>query len=158
MKRNVALGLFLAGALALTGVAPARAGILINEAVPFEQTVNVPCANGGLGEDVVLSGFLHVLVTATQDAAGNVHSTTHFQPMGIAGTGATTGDVYRATGITRDEANGLDMPFETTFVNNFRLVGPGKGNNALVHETAHVTINANGDVSANLDFFTEECK
>ena len=158
MKRNLALGLFIAGAVALASPGPAAAGVLVNEAIPFQQTVTVPCANDGLGEDVLVSGFLHVLVTGTLDAAGKVHSTEHFQPMGVAGTGLTTGDVYHATGITRDEANGNGIPFEATFVNNFRLVGPGKGNNVSVHETAHVTVNANGETTADIDTLKLECK
>lgn len=159
MKRKSTLGLALAVALFSFLVArPGSAGVIINDAVPFEQTVSVPCANGGSGEDVLLSGFLHVLVTATLDASGSIHTTTHFQPMGVAGTGLTTGDVYRATGITRDEANGLEIPFEATFVNNFRIIGPGKGNNLLIHEVAHVTVNATGEVSVLFDEVSSECK
>jgi hypothetical protein len=160
MKRKSALGLALAGTLCLFFAArPADAGVILNEAVPFEMTVSVPCANGGLGEDVLVTGFLHVLITATLDGSGSLHTTTHFQPMGVAGTGLATGDVYRATGITRDQANGLTMPFETTFVNNFRIIGPGKGNNLLTHETFHVTVDANGFVKASLDHVTsDECK
>jgi hypothetical protein len=159
MKRRSALGLALAGALFLFFVAsPVSAGVILNTAVAFEQVVDVPCADGGSGEDVLVSGFLHVLVTATADAKGSVHNTTHFQPFGVAGTGLTTGDVYRATGLTRDEANGLEAPFEFTFVNNFRIIGPGKGNNLLVHELFHVTINALGETTVLVDHLSSECK
>ena len=159
MKRKSVLGVLLTvavGSFLMAGTA--SAGVLLNEASPFSQLVNVPCANGGAGEDVLLTGFLHVLITGTFDASGSLHTTTHFQPMGVAGTGQTTGDVYRATGITRDEANGIDVPFEATFVNNFRIIGPGKGNNYLVHETAHVTVNAQGEVTVLLDNLSIECK
>ena len=159
MKRKSVLGVlltFVVGSFFFAGTA--SAGVLLNAAESFEQVVNVPCANGGAGEDVLLTGFLHVLITGTLDASGSLHTTTHFQPMGVAGTGETTGDVYRATGITRDEANGLDVPFEATFVNNFRLIGPGKGNNFLVHETAHLTVNAQGEVTVLLENLSIECK
>jgi hypothetical protein len=159
MRRKPSMGLFLAAALISFFVAlPGSAGVTVNAATPFQQTVSIPCADGGAGEDVLLSGFLHVLVTETVDASGSLHTTTHFQPMGVAGTGLTTGDVYRATGITRDEANGLDVPFEATFVNNFRIIGPGKGNNVLVHEVFHVTVDALGEVTVLLDSVSVECK
>ena len=159
MKRKSAPGLVLAAALSSFLVANASsAGVLVNTAEPFEQVVAVPCAVDGLGESVQLTGFLHVLVTATFDKNGVLHATTHFQPMGVAGTGLTTGDVYRATGITRDQANGLDIPFEATFVNNFRIIGPGTGNNLLIHEVAHVTVNAVGEVTVLFDQLSSECK
>lgn len=159
MKRKSALGLVLAGAFGSLFVAhSASAGVLVNAAQPFEQVSFVPCAAGGAGEWVLMTGFLHVLVTGTRDASGGLHTTTHFQPMGMAGTGLTSDDVYRATGITRDQANGLDIPFEATFVNNFRIVGPGKDNNFLVHDVAHVTVNAVGEVSVVLDRLSIECK
>jgi len=159
MRRTLVSGLSIAGALVLFLFAcPGSAGVLVNSAVPFEQLVSVPCADDGSGELVLLTGFLHVLVTATFDANGILHATTHFQPMGVAGTGLTTGDVYRATGITRDEVNGLDVPFETTFVNNFRIIGPGTGNNLLVHEMFHVTVNAVGQVTVLFDRVSTECR
>ena len=36
------------------------------------------------------------------------------------------------------------LRFNATFVNNFRWIGPGRGNNFLSHQTFHVTVNANG--------------
>ena len=159
MKRKSVLGVVLA-VVVCSFLVPgsASAGVLLNEASPFQQVVNVPCADGGAGEDVLLTGFLHVLITGTVDGNGSLHTTTHFQPMGVAGTGQTTGDVYRATGVTADQANGIDVPFEETFINNFRIIGPGKGNNFLVHENAHVTVNAKGEVSVFLDLLSIECK
>jgi len=43
-------------------------------------------------------------------------------------------------------------------VNNFRIIGQGPGNNFLVHETFHFTINANGNVTAFVDHFSVDCK
>ena len=157
MRRKSVLGL----ALALSTFLFARtssAGVLFNGVEPFEQVVSVPCANDGAGEDVLVTGFLHVLITGTLDASGSLHTTTHFQPMGVSGVGLTTGDVYRATGITRDQANGLEIPFEATLVNNFRIIGPGKGNNLLIHEVAHVTVSADGELAVLFDFLSEECR
>jgi hypothetical protein len=158
MKKRLGLALPLAGAMVLLVTASGSAGVLINVAVPFSQVFSVPCANGGAGEDVELDGFLHFLITETVDHKGVVHTTTHFQPMGISGTGLTTGDSYQATGVTRQKINGTEPPFEVTFVNNFRIIGQGTGNNLLIHEVFHLTVNANGELTVSFDHLSEECK
>jgi len=45
-----------------------------------------------------------------------------------------------------------------TLANNSRIIGPEQGNNFLVHETYHITLNANGEVAAEMDNFRGECK
>jgi len=88
-------------------------------------------------------------------ALGNTEAG-HFQPQGISGIGQTTGDKYQGTGVTQDEFNAT-VGVEETFINNFRIIGQGSGNNLLVHETFHITINANGSVTAFLDNFSIDC-
>ena len=51
--------------------------------------------------------------------------------------GQTTGDIYQAL---------TGGALEFTFINNFRLIGPGPDNNLQTHQTIHLTINANGVV------------
>jgi hypothetical protein len=119
--------------------------------------VFVPCADGGAGEIVVLSSNLHMLSHVTRDGSGGFHAKAHFQPQGIRGTGVNTGDKYQATGVTQAHFNGK-VGFEITFANNFRIIGQGPGNNFLVRENFHVTVNANGEVTAVVDNFRVECK
>ena len=152
----------LAVALLMPGLvrtAPAEAAIVTQEKVPVDIAVFVPCANGGAGELVLLSGNLHIVITATDDGAGGLHLTTHFQPQGISGVGDVTGDKYQATGVTRDNQN-VKPPFpaEYTYVNNFKIIGQGPDNNLLVHENVHLTVNANGEVTADVDNFSVECR
>lgn len=133
----------------------------INLQVPFNQTVLVPCANGGAGELVDISGTLHILLHITISNSGRITVKEHFQPQGVSGIGQTTGDTYRATGVTQqtttlDDNDGA--PFEFTFVNNFRIIGQGPGNNLLVHQTIHLTINANGEITAFQSNISSECK
>ena len=132
-----------------------------NLEVPLAISVLVPCANGGAGEVVDVSGTLHVLLHFTLSDSGRVTLKEHFQPQGASGVGETTGDIYRAVGVTQDiqTSDGVaGPPFEFTFVNNFRIIGQGPGNNVLIHENLHVTINANGDVVSFHDDFSAECK
>ena len=135
----------------------AHAAVTTNIEVPVNIPVFIPCAAGGAGELVVLSGDLHVLLRFTVDQNGGIHVASHFQPQGISGIGQTTGDKYQGTGVTQDEFN-AKVGMEETFINNFRIIGQGNGNNFLVHETFHVTINANGSVTAFLDNFSIDCR
>ena len=156
------LSLFLAIILmvALFGPTSASAAAetyMDNVRVPYDFYVYVPCAAGGAGEDVYLSGTLHILFETTIDSSGGFHTKSHFQPQGISGIGLTTGDKYQATGGTQDRFNGK-VGSAYTFVNNFKIIGQGAGNNFLVHENYHVTVNANGEVTAYVDNFSVECK
>lgn len=130
-----------------------------NEFIPLALTLFVPCAADGAGEFVDMEGPLHHLshVTIKGD---HLTLKTHDQPQGISGYGQTTGDKYQGTGVTQQtwNWNGVSYPFTTTFVNNFRIIGQGPGNNLLLHNNQHVTINANGDVTTVVDNFRVECK
>lgn len=140
--------------------AAAQAEVTTNVKVPIAPfTPFVPCANGGAGELVDFTGDLHVLFSFTINA-NHVSGKAHFQPQGVSGVGLVTGDKYQAAGVTQEhfEGNLINGQFTDTFVNNFRLIGKGPGNNFLVHENFHVTINANGDVTAFVDNFSIDCK
>lgn len=147
-------------AVALVGATAAGAEAITftsNERVPITLFVFVPCANDGTGELVELTGTLHVLTHVTIDDRGGLHVKTHFQPQGVSGVGLTTGDKYQGTGVTQQRFNAT-AGITDTFVNNFRIVGQGPGNNFLVHQNVHITITPNGDVTAAVDNFRVECK
>ena len=138
----------------------AQAAVEVNESIDLTDfQVFVPCANGGAGEVISLDGPLHILITFTINGK-NVSGKTHFQPQGLSGVGLDTGDKYQATGVTQDrfKASLQNGQFNATFVNNFRMIGQGPGNNFLVHENFHVTVNANGEVTADVGNFRIECK
>lgn len=151
------LALLTAFSLAFSAVI-VRAAVVVNESIPFDGfTVFVECADGGNGEEVVFTGDLHVLLAVTLDANGGFHAKEHFQPQGLTGIGQSTGDKYQATGVTQDTFNGK-VGSTFTYVNNFRIIGQGPGNNYLVHETFHVTVNANGTTTVVHDNLTIDCK
>lgn len=158
-----ALGLTLAiTLLALTLAGPAFAqaiAITTNDFVPFAQVNLVPCANGGAGELVLIQGTLHIQQHITiNDNRATIKS--HFQPQDGFGVGLTTGDKYNPNGVTQ-EVDTLALTggaTEFTFVNNFRIIGQGPGNNLQVHQLVHVTINANGTVTNTIDNTSVDCK
>jgi hypothetical protein len=135
----------------------AWAAVTSNTRFPIHITAFVPCAAGGAGETVVLSGDLHALFTTTLDGNGGFHAKFHFNPQGVSGIGQTTGDKYQGTGVTQGEFNGK-VGFETSFVNNFRIIGQGPGNNFLVHENMHITVHPNGRVTGFVDNIRVSCK
>lgn len=124
---------------------------------PIDVVVFVPCANGGAGEDVALTGYIHDVFHVTLTPSGGFRVSVSDNPQGVSGVGLTTGAKYQGTGITRDNFGGR-VGFEETFVNNFRIIGQGSGNNFLVHENFHITVNANGTVTSFHDNFSVECK
>ena len=162
---RLSLALAFAAVLALAGlsrprVAEAQAtSDTINQSIPVVLNQFVPCANGGAGEFITLTGNLHVLQHVTVND-NHVTFKTHFQPQGISGTGNTTGDTYHATGVTQETTTfQLDGgTYEDTFVNNFRLIGQGRGNNLLVHQVSHFTFNNNGELTSDHTTFSIDCQ
>ena len=137
-------------ALALALITPrAMIGeVIMRSVLPLDTTVFNPCAVGGQGELVALSGELHAVFSVTADAHGGRHVSTHFNNQGVAGVGLTTGDKYRGTGNNRFNSNAQGAMSEFTFVNNFHVISAGGDSNLLLHETVHVTITANGEIAA----------
>ena len=86
----------------------------------------------------------------------------HVNPEGISGIGQVSGDKYQATGVTQENFNASETRkgrlLEETFVANFRIIGQGTGNNLLVQEMIHVTVKANGKVTADVSKFSFDCK
>jgi hypothetical protein len=134
-----------------------HAAVTTNVKIPVNIPVFIPCAAGGAGELVVLQGNLHALVRFTMSASGTIHAAIHFQPQGISGVGQTTGDKYQGTGVTQDQFNAT-VGHEETFINNFRIIGQGNGNNFLIHQVVHITINANGTVRAFVNMQSVDCR
>lgn len=148
----------VAAALAIF-ITPANASIIENTSFPIDIIVNVPCANGGAGEDVELTGVIHETIIITVN--GNRFSMKiHDQPQGVVGIGLTTGDKYQGTGVTQQRQNGSFQNGQAsgTFINAFDIIGQGPGNNATLHITEHFTINANGTTTVDFVKATADCK
>lgn len=144
----------------MIGVAPASAAgsaFTANTSFTFDVPVYIPCAAGGAGEVVEIAGTLHDLFHITFNAAGGITIKGLDNPQGITGVGLTTGTKYQATGGTQSVFTGT-IGSTSSFINNFRIIGAGPGNNFLIHENEHVTVNANGTVTATFDNFRADCK
>ena len=158
--RRFTLAAALIAALAFSVVNVASAGVVSsNTSFPISISAFVQCNTNTAGEVIDLSGPLHDLVISTINGK-QVSGKFQDNPQGVTGTGETTGDSYQGTGITQGVFSGslVNGQFVYTFVNNFRIIGQGPGNNFMIHENAHLTINANGDVTVAHDNFSVVCK
>jgi hypothetical protein len=157
MKQALLLYWILATLTLITPLAT-NAEVITQSEVPLDTIVSNPCALNGRGEMVALSGEEHAVFIVTSDAKGGLHISTHFNNQGVGGVGLTTGDRYRGTGNNRFSSSSRAAMSEFTFVNNFHLISAGAGSNLLLHETVHVTINANGEVTSSVMDIRVECR
>jgi len=155
MKRTFILVALCATAL-VAGVTAAQAGVPTNTTVSYAYSGFVPCANGGAGELVTGTIDAHILETSTSNGKVAVSHLTWDAHGSL--TGSSTGDTYRLGGVTHsvDVEHLLSDRYALTYINRYRLIAPGAGNNLVVRETAHVT--ADGDnVIVDHDEFSIEC-
>ena len=132
----------------------------IKESFSIVVTEFVPCANGGAGEFVSVSGTLrrqtHLVVNDNR-----VIAKFHMQMHETTGQGLITGDVYRFVRVTPSGQNfaiNRDGSFAFTAVNVFKFIGPGPNNNLLLRQNFHTQVNANGEVTSNVENITADCK
>ena len=128
-----------------------------NEKQPVDEIIFVPCANNGAGENIELTGTIHILIHTTVNG-NNFNTKYHFQPQGISGKGQTTGITYHGSGVTQEEIKGSlkNEKYMDTYINNFKIAGHGV--NYKIHNNMHITVNANGETIATADNFSSDCK
>jgi hypothetical protein len=163
-RLRLSLALAFAAALTLTGlsrprVADAQADTTtINQTIPIIYNTFVPCANGGAGEFVELTGEMHMVIHATSNdnhGTSNIHSSF----VRLTGVGLTTGDTYRGVG-----ASGTSFTFQSdgdtsalTSTSNTLFVGPGPDNNLVLRQVFHFTI-VDGEMTSFQNNATFDCK
>jgi hypothetical protein len=163
-------------------VSGACAGILATAAGPTWGTVSntsldwtgaqafIACINNGAGEYVTFNGSVHTLYrSTTTDNHTSAHVT--INPQGLSATGLTTGTVYRAVGVVDaytinfNTSQPQNAQTSATFLNRtffglqtgFSYIGQGTGTKFVIHQLVHLTVNANGDVTADFSNFTPNC-
>ena len=158
-KMKVSLLLVMVLMATLLGTTPASAAaettIVINDRFPVDIEVGVPPCTGDEGL-VQLSGYVHTLLQVTTDAQGGFHVIGHSNYESISGI-TSSGEKYQAVGIRRVNINGK-VGMEYNSRETFLIIAPGSGNNFLVSETFHFTVNANGTMTTSHDSFSMECK
>jgi hypothetical protein len=127
--------------------------------VPLDIAFFLPCANGGAGEIIHLSGTITSVYHVTIGEPSGSHIQSIEVQQHVSGVGETTGDHYVSTFVNLFNYNDRfgEPPITSTQEVVFRITGPGPGNDALLRITNHSTINANGTITVAFDTFTAEC-
>jgi hypothetical protein len=119
------------------------------EKIPFDFVL---APEEACGEAIHLSGTLLAMFSFTETPGGNVQIGFHFNPQGITGVGLTSGATYHATGETLGTTTiKVNGGISDTFVNNFKIIGEGSAPNFLETDVVHLTVNANGVVTATVE-------
>jgi len=141
----ISLAVVACGLLAVTSASATAT----TEKIPFDVVL---APEEACGEAIHLSGTLLAEFSFTETSSGNVEIGFHFNPQGITGVGLASGATYHATGetlgTTTIRATG---GISDTFVNNFKIIGEGSALNFLETDVIHVTVNANGVVTATVE-------
>jgi hypothetical protein len=135
-------------ALAFAASAGARAQNIL---FPFESVEDV------CGDQVHVSGNVLGTFVVTENPNGGSTIVTKFNPQGVTGTSLSTGARYHAGGVTRETIVLAPGVTSDTFINRFFLIGEGTEPNSLFSETIHVTVLANGTVTASVEKFSNVC-
>jgi hypothetical protein len=152
----LAAGLLTLALLAKPTQAQAQSDTL-NERVPLALTVNNPCT----GEEVFIEGTDHLVFHRTVDANGGFHVKVHsnFEGQGVSPSGAKY--------VLHTSANNrfyfrAESAENDTFTDTFKIIRQGsatpEADDFELKLTFHVTINANGEVTAIVDKYEAECK
>ena len=155
-------------ALLIGALLVATAGSLGAEVSTETQTTRVPFADVVLnpcnGEEVALTGSLHITFHITRHGAGfsEYSAQVHIAFAGMSGAGAS-GASYRATGTSTQLAvlhQRDDNRWETSFMKaTTQLIGQGGGgDNFATHLVYQLTVSASGGHVTLIDTFTEACR
>lgn len=130
----------------------------IEEIIPFAVTRFIPCANGGAGEDVVITGTAKFKLVEFLDGNGGFHGMFSFQTLEYGGVGQITGDIYQGVGGKERQniyIGPTGYPYSTNFTANYNYHGP----NSNFREKFHVNLvyNANGELTANFYSLSIDC-
>jgi hypothetical protein len=116
--------------------------------VPYDWNIFVPCANGGAGEWVHVTGSTHIVYTISWTDYGFTYGY-HANTYQIKGVGLTSGETFIGSGNTEGQVLGawVNEQWLSTFVDQLRLIG--QNTSFTVRTTYHVTVNPDGDVEVN---------
>ena len=125
-------------------------------AIPFEKIVFVPCANGGNGEEVKLTGTSKIVYQINWNDRGS-HMVYHESFHGVAGIGLTSNESFTASGKTEGVVSGSweNSHFVRTMVQEIKI--NGQNTKFTVRYNLHITINPDGSVSFKRESETADC-
>jgi hypothetical protein len=159
--RQIGLAGIVAGLLTVAGQIPAAADGATVVRTELSAAATVPCALGGIGEDVLVDGTALLVIFQTTDASGGTHFVLRANYDSLVGAGLTSGTIYHAVATEGTSSYDFDPfvgpPYSFTNTRHVRFVGQGPDNDFSITETVHVTVNAEGEVTAEYSSFQIDC-
>jgi hypothetical protein len=159
--KQIGLAGILAGLLAVTGQVPAAADGATVVRTELSAAATVPCALGGVGEEVVVAGSVLTVLLQTTDASGGTHFVLRANYDSLVGSGLTSGTVYHAVATEGTSSYDFDPfvgpPYSLTHTQHVRFIGRGPDNDFSVTTTIHFTVNAKGEVTAEVQDLRIDC-
>jgi len=124
--------------------------------VPFEATVFVPCANGGAGENVALSGTMNFVYQLTWTDHG-FSMVFHDNSYGVTGIGLSSGETFVASAGAQGTSTGSweNSQWIGTGTRHLRIVG--QGTRFMVDYKYHLVITPDGNVTVSSGEQTSDC-
>ena len=150
--------LLLASAVVTFNPSPAAAQattVSTNETLPFTGSATNTCN----GDTVTFSGEIHITNHVTTDANNSSHIRTHINYQGVSGTGTPSGASYNVVTSQNETRNDNVGPqSETTVTQVANLVAQGSAPNSKMLVVIHITVNANGVTTSEVEQITITCR
>jgi type 1 fimbria pilin len=152
--RNLAATVVLLALGLLLLAPPAWSANVVNVTIHIPAVVyDNPC----VGEQVVLHGDFHILLSITTDQAGGYHYLSKWNAS-YSGTGLTTGAAYKASERKQESWTARQLPASHTTTSVIKLISKGGAENAFASTTLTTTIDADGVPSVTEDGVSVECR
>lgn len=123
---------------------------------PLDGATAIACN----GEEVIVTGELHITFQTTVDSGGGIHERFTLVPHNVRGVGSVTGTQYKAVGGNHWHvftADADSAPFNFTQAEMFNLVSQGSSENLQLKFTFHGTVNAIGVEAVFFDQASAQC-
>ncbi len=151
-----------AGQAQQSATAAASANGMTHTDAPFTGSFYVPCANGGAGEIVDVSGIISIDQQLLDQKDGCQKFNFHVSLKQATGTGETSGTTY--TVQYRENAQEFiewvcsdACPSTVKATLNFGLRGKGAAENYTIHENLRYLINCDWSITVLVDNFNVTC-
>jgi hypothetical protein len=148
-----------ASVIAANGVSPSTTVVKIPVAFSIRPSGKA-AIQACVGESVTFGGNALFLAHQTARPDGSILlDTIHFNAQGAVAVGDVTGTIYHLNGADSNEvvlepSGGLTA----TFTADLHAIGPGTAPNFLAHIVEHITIDANGSMTALVDIANVDCR
>ncbi len=129
---------------------------------PFKGYLYVPCANGGLGENVLVEGVMSIDQQILENKDGCMKMNFHVGLKHVTGTGQVTGTEYTvhygSHTLQFDKSVCADAcPSTLTGTFNLGIRGKGAAENYTVHQNVRLVIDCDGSYNVVVENYRVTC-